>query len=88
MHFFKILKIRTRLLIIILGCSLALACLGLTDLHYLGVMGRGLPGVIYQEARLANLGLLGSESGLWLIDAPQPIDPQALLERLRTGKGR
>jgi methyl-accepting chemotaxis protein len=59
MHFFKILKIRTRLLIIILGCSLALACLGLTDLHYLGVMGRGLPGGIYQEARLANLGLLG-----------------------------
>ena len=45
-----------------------------------------MPGVPPGEP--ANLGLLGSESGLWLIDAPQPIDPQALLERLRTGKGR
>jgi methyl-accepting chemotaxis protein len=39
MRFLKLLKIRTRLLIIIFGCSLALACLGLAGLFYLGTMG-------------------------------------------------
>ncbi|MDR3670933.1 MAG: methyl-accepting chemotaxis protein [Holophaga sp.] len=63
MFLLKRLKIRTRLLIIILGCSLALVCLGLTDLYYLGAMGRETSGLtrtsaVYQEAMRANLGLL------------------------------
>jgi methyl-accepting chemotaxis protein len=39
MRLLKLLKIRTRLLIIIFGCSMALACLGLAGLFYLGTMG-------------------------------------------------
>ncbi|BDU73774.1 methyl-accepting chemotaxis protein [Mesoterricola silvestris] len=38
MNLLKLLKIRTRLLVIILGCSLALVCLGLSSLHYLRAM--------------------------------------------------
>jgi len=36
----------------------------------------------------ANLGLLGAESGAWVIESSERIDPRALVERLRTGKGR
>jgi len=48
--------------------------------------GIEMPGVPPGEP--ANLGLLGSESGVWLIDSQELIDPKALVERLRTGKGR
>jgi methyl-accepting chemotaxis protein len=60
----KRLKIRTRLLVIIFGCSLALVCLGLADLYYLGAMSReagqgaGSLARVYQEAMRTNLGLL------------------------------
>jgi len=62
MHLLKLLKIKTRLLTIILGCSLALACLGLTDLYYLRLIEAGAAGrsaTVYQDAMRANLGLLG-----------------------------
>jgi len=63
MFLLKRLKIRTRLLIIIFGCSLALVCLGLADLYYLGAMGRAASqgagaSLLYQEAMRVNLGLL------------------------------
>jgi len=61
MYLLKLLKIKTRLLTIILGCSVALACLGLTDIYYLRRIGAGGPGqtaAVYQEAMRANLGLL------------------------------
>jgi hypothetical protein len=48
--------------------------------------GVEMPGVPPGEP--ANLGLLGSESGVWLIESKELIDPKALVERLRTGKGR
>ncbi|NTV73555.1 MAG: methyl-accepting chemotaxis protein [Holophaga sp.] len=38
MNLLKLLKIRTRLLVIILGCSLALVCLGAASVHYLRAM--------------------------------------------------
>jgi len=40
MNILKHLKIRTRLLLIISGCSLALVTLGLVGIYYLGAMGR------------------------------------------------
>jgi hypothetical protein len=45
-----------------------------------------MPGVSLGQP--ANLGLLGSESGIWTIESPEAIDPKALLERLRTGVSR
>jgi hypothetical protein len=45
-----------------------------------------MPGV--SPGQPANLGLLGSESGIWTIESPEAIDPKALLERLRTGVSR
>jgi len=53
----KLLKIRTRLLVIILGCSLALACLGLSDIYYLHQMLTP-SAELYQQAMRVNLGLL------------------------------
>ena len=38
MDLLKRLTLRARLLIIVLGCSLALMCLGLAGLHYLRAM--------------------------------------------------
>ena len=58
MNLLKRLSIRTRLLIIICGCSLALACLGMADLYYLKAMGQGGGANLYREALRANLGLL------------------------------
>ena len=64
MFILKRLKIRIRLLIIIIGCSLALACLGLADIYYLGAMSReaaqGADSLaqVYREAMHTNLGLL------------------------------
>ncbi len=62
MKVLKRLKIRTRLLAIILGCSLALVCLGLADLYYLQAMSReatlSQSSAVYREAMRANLGLL------------------------------
>jgi methyl-accepting chemotaxis protein len=57
MFLLKRLKIRTRLLIIIFGCSLALVCLGLTDRYYLGAM-TSPSATVYQEAVRINLWLL------------------------------
>jgi hypothetical protein len=48
--------------------------------------GVEMPGVPPGEP--ANLGLLGSESGVWLIESKESLDPAALAQRLRTGKGR
>jgi len=61
MELLKLLKIRTRLLVIIFGCSLALVCLGLADVYYLGAMARETGGQgsgVYQTAVRVNLGLL------------------------------
>ena len=64
MFILKRLKIRIRLLIIIIGCSLALACLGLADIYYLGAMSReaaqGADSLaqVYRVAMRTNLGLL------------------------------
>ena len=62
MDFLKLLKIRTRLLVIILGCSLALVCLGLVDLYYLQAMSReaslAQSSPVYRAAMRADLGLL------------------------------
>ncbi len=38
MNLLKLLKIRTRLLVIVLGCSFALVCLGVAGVHYLRAM--------------------------------------------------
>jgi hypothetical protein len=48
--------------------------------------GLEMPGVPPGEP--ANLGLLGAESGVWLIGSNDPIDPGAVLEALRIGKRR
>jgi methyl-accepting chemotaxis protein len=58
MNLLKRLTIRTRLLIIVLGCSLALMCLGLTGLYYLKAMSQGGGTDLYPQAMRANLGLL------------------------------
>lgn len=34
----------------------------------------------------ANIGLLGAESGVWLIESNERIDSKVLIERLRIGK--
>jgi hypothetical protein len=48
--------------------------------------GLEMPGVPPGEP--ANLGLLGAESGVWLLESKASIDPAALLEGLRVGKRR
>jgi methyl-accepting chemotaxis protein len=63
MNVLKLLKIRTRLLAIIIGCSMALACLGLANIHYLGALaresGQGAQGSgVYGEAMRVTIGLL------------------------------
>jgi len=45
-----------------------------------------MPGIPPGEP--ANLGLQGSESGIWTLASPEPIDAKALLERLKSGKRR
>jgi len=57
MEILKRLKIKHRLLIIIIGCSLALATLGLVDVWFLGALAGGAP--VYRQAMTATLGLLG-----------------------------
>lgn len=48
--------------------------------------GVEMPGVPPGEP--ANLGLLGVEGGVGVIESKTPIDPKTLVDGLRTGKGR
>jgi hypothetical protein len=48
--------------------------------------GVEMPGVPPGEP--ANLGLLGVEGGVWVVESKSPIDPKTLVDGLRTGKGR
>ena len=48
--------------------------------------GLEMPGLPPGEP--ANLGLLGAESGVWLLESKASIDPAALLAGLRVGKRR
>lgn len=58
MNLLKLLKIRTRLLVIILGCSLALVCLGSACLYFIHGMGGDLTGENANLARRCIMGLL------------------------------
>jgi hypothetical protein len=63
MDILKRFKIKSRLLVIVIGSSLALVLLGLVDGAYLGAMARAAAGSpaaagVYREALSVNLGLL------------------------------
>jgi hypothetical protein len=36
----------------------------------------------------ANAGLVGAEGALWVVQSGSPLNPQALLDGVRAGKGR
>jgi methyl-accepting chemotaxis protein len=83
MHLLKNLKIRTRLWVIILGCSGALICLGLAGVHYLRAMAADSGQTFAIVSRIAQ----ADEVRKTLLEHPAGAESQAALDTLAVASG-